>query len=356
MCSFSATEIFPDAIAAYAYGDCMLTYHCGGGGAGVLRLLDDGSVLWSKIYPEGDAQFSAIQHIGDGEFIIAGRMGTDALVVKLNEYWAIPWQKKYGGSNADYANSIQQAVDGGYIVGGCTRSFGAGGNDGWALKIDGSGAMPGCSVISHNAGSLSDLPMPWIIGSCCGEAEVGTVAVTETDCVPRDISVAEEGICSYSIPDDMDGDGTLNYQDTCPMIPNGPALGICRRGTSIGTTCTSNEACGLNGYCLLNQEEYACICVSDFDCDLDADGSDAVRIKSHFGRYALDNPCSNENPCNGDFNCDSDVDGSDVAQFKSAFGRFFCFSGAFSSDDYTASCMSPCFDCFDGVYAYTCTY
>jgi hypothetical protein len=89
---------------------------------------------------------------------------------------------------------------------------------------------------------------------------------------------------------------------------------------------------------------------------LDADGSDAVKIKSHFGRYSLDNPCSNESPCNGDFNCDSDVDGSDVAQFKSAFGRFFCLGGAFSSDDYTASCMSPCFDCFDGVYAYTCTY
>jgi hypothetical protein len=154
----------------------------------------------------------------------------------------------------------------------------------------------------------------------------------------------------------MDGDGTLNYLDSCPKIPNGPAVGMCRRGTLVGTTCTSNEACGLNGYCLLNQEEYACVCVSDFDCDLDADGSDAVRIKSDFGRYFLDNPCSNESRCNGDFNCDSDVDGSDVAQFKTAFGRFFCLGGAFASDDYTASCMSPCFDCVDEGYAYTCTY
>jgi hypothetical protein len=334
----------------------MLIYHCGGGGTGVLRLLDDGSVLWSKVYSGGDARFSSIQHIADGEFIIAGRVGTDALVVGLNDYRAITWQKKYGGSNADYANSIQKAIDGGYIVGGGTRSVGAGGNDGWALKIDGNGAIPGCSIISRSDVSLSDLPGPWTIGSCCGEVEVAPVAVTDTNCIPRDISVAEAGICSYSIPDDMDGDGTLNYQDNCPLIPNGPALGICRWGTSIGTTCTSDEACGLNGDCFLNQEEYACICVSDFDCDLDADGSDAVRIKSHFGRYILSNPCSNENPCNGDFTCDSDVDGSDVAQFKSAFGRFFCLGGAFSSDDYTASCMSPCFDCFDGVYAYTCTY
>jgi len=181
--------------------------------------------------------------------------------------------------------------------------------------------------------------------------------VTDTDCVPHEISAAEQGICSYSIPDDMDGDGTLNYLDSCPMIPNGPAVGICRRGTLIGATCTSNEECGLNGYCFLNQEEYACVCVSDFDCDLDADGSDAVKIKSDFGRYLLTNPCSNENPCNGDFTCDSDVDGRDVAQFKTAFGRFWCGAGVSSSDDgYTASCMSPCFNCVDDIYAYTCTY
>jgi hypothetical protein len=100
-----------------------------------------------------------------------------------------------------------------------------------------------------------------------------------------------------------------------------------------------------------------CVCVSDFDCDLDADGSDAVKIKSDFGRYLLTNPCSNENPCNGDFTCDSDVDGRDVAQFKTAFGRFWCGAGVSSSDEgYTASCMSPCFNCVDDIYAYTCTY
>jgi hypothetical protein len=355
ICSFSATDIFPGSITEF-FGSYMLTYYCGGSGTGFLEILRDGSILWSKVYSEGDARFSAIQHIADGAFIVTGKIGTDALVLKLRDYRVISWQKKCGGSNADYENSVQQAIDGGYVIGGSTRSFGAGGTDGWALKIDGNGAIPGCSVISHNAGSLSDLPGPWTIGSCCGEAEVGPVAVTETDCVPRDISVAEGGVCAYSIPDDIDGDGTLNYLDSCPMIPNGPAVGICRRGTLIGATCTSNEECGLNGYCFLNQEEYACVCVSDFDCDLDADGSDAVKIKSDFGRYLLTNPCSNENPCNGDFTCDSDVDGRDVAQFKSAFGRFFCLSGAFASDDYTASCMSPCFDCVDGIYTYTCTY
>jgi hypothetical protein len=355
MCSFTDFDIYPGSIAG-EYGDSMLTFYCGGSGSGVLRLLDDGGVLWSKVYSEGDAQFSAIQQTSDSEYIIAGRMGTDALVLQLNDYRVITWQKKYGGSNADYANSVQQAIDGGYVVGGSTRSFGAGGTDGWALKIDGNGAIPGCSVISHNAESLSDMPGPWTIGSCCGEVAVGTVAVTDTDCIPRDISAVEQGICSYSIPDDIDGDGTLNYLDNCPKIPNGPAVGICRRGTLIGATCTSNEACGLNGYCLLNQEESACVCVSDFDCDLDADGSDAVKIKSDFGRYLLTNPCSNENPCNGDFTCDSDVDGRDVAQFKTAFGRFWCGAGAFASDGYSASCMSPCFDCVDGIYTYTCTY
>ncbi len=359
MCSFSDFDIYPGSIAQAADG-YILTYYCGGNGAGLLELAGDGSMVYRAMhYSGGDARFSTAQKTADGGYVIAGRLAQDALVVKYESIygaWHIAWKKAYGGSDADYAGSIQQSIDGGYIVGGSTRSFGAGGNDGWALKIDGNGAIPGCPIISHSTVSFSDLPSPWTIGSCCGEVAVGTVAVTDTDCVPRDIAAAEQDICSYSIPDDIDEDGTLNYQDNCPKIPNGPNLGICRWGTAIGSTCTSDEACGLNGDCYLNQEEYACICVSDFDCDLDADGSDAVKIKSDFGRYLLTNSCSNENPCNGDFSCDSDVDGSDVAQFKTAFGRFWCGAGALASDGYSASCMSPCFNCVDEVYAYTCTY
>ena len=48
------------------------------------------------------------------------------------------WQKTYGGSNDEWARSIQQTTDGGYIVAGGTYSFGAGG-DFYIIKTDSEG-------------------------------------------------------------------------------------------------------------------------------------------------------------------------------------------------------------------------
>jgi hypothetical protein len=49
------------------------------------------------------------------------------------------WAKTYGGASDDYASSIQQTSEGGYIVAGSTASFGAGSRDAWVLKLDASG-------------------------------------------------------------------------------------------------------------------------------------------------------------------------------------------------------------------------
>jgi PKD repeat protein len=49
------------------------------------------------------------------------------------------WAKTYGGSGWEYPGSIQQTIDGGYVVGGQTASFGEGGYDIWVLKLDSNG-------------------------------------------------------------------------------------------------------------------------------------------------------------------------------------------------------------------------
>jgi hypothetical protein len=41
----------------------------------------------------------------------------------------------------DYAQSIQQTSDGGFVVAGFTASFGAGLRDFWVLKLDASGSV-----------------------------------------------------------------------------------------------------------------------------------------------------------------------------------------------------------------------
>ncbi|HPU44096.1 MAG TPA: hypothetical protein PLS98_07770, partial [Dictyoglomaceae bacterium] len=63
----------------------------------------------------------------------------DVYVLKLKSDGSLDWYKTYGGSNYDAANSIQQTVDGGYIVAGITDSFGAGKTDVYVIKMDANG-------------------------------------------------------------------------------------------------------------------------------------------------------------------------------------------------------------------------
>ncbi len=114
--------------------------------AWVLKLNSDGSIAWQKRY--GDTYWNSaysIQQTSDGGYIVAGEAHpgidyqSDAWVLKLNSDGSIAWQKRYGGSGADSARSIQQTSDGGYIVAGYTsKSFG---HDAWILKLDSSGGV-----------------------------------------------------------------------------------------------------------------------------------------------------------------------------------------------------------------------
>ena len=78
-----------------------------------------------------------IQEVSDGGYVVVGDTESygagdgDGWILKLTPYGDSEWQRTYGGSKDEYFASIGQTIDGGYIVGGNTLSYGAGRNDFW---------------------------------------------------------------------------------------------------------------------------------------------------------------------------------------------------------------------------------
>jgi len=112
----------------------------------VLKLNADGGLQWEKNFGGGDIdKAESIQQVADGGYIVAGGTASlgdiagDVYVLKLDASGELLWQKTYGGVNWDVAHSIQQTTDGGYIVAGTTQSFGAGSWDVYVLKLDANG-------------------------------------------------------------------------------------------------------------------------------------------------------------------------------------------------------------------------
>lgn len=115
----------------------------------VLKLRPDSTVEWQKTYGGGDwdvADF--IQQTADGGYIVAGKTKSfgagrvDFLVLKLRQDGTVEWQKTYGGAGEEWTASVQQSDDGGYIVVGDTcASFGAGHIDMWVLKLQPDGSV-----------------------------------------------------------------------------------------------------------------------------------------------------------------------------------------------------------------------
>ncbi len=117
----------------------------------VLKLNSDGSLAWQKTFggsnnDDYDGAYS-IQQTIDGGYIVAGYTnsfgsgGYDVYILKLNSNGTLIWQKTFGGGLDDKAYSIQQTTDGGYIVAGYTNSFGSGGYDVYVLKLNSDGSL-----------------------------------------------------------------------------------------------------------------------------------------------------------------------------------------------------------------------
>ncbi len=103
-------------------------------------------ILWTKTYGGAEWEIGySINVTNDGGFIIAGQTnsygagGNDMYLVKINAEGDTLWTRTYGGPGADVAFSVQQSLDGGYILAGRTTPSGSSDPDVYLVKTDATG-------------------------------------------------------------------------------------------------------------------------------------------------------------------------------------------------------------------------
>ena len=126
----------------------------------VVKIDSAGSLVWQKCYGgSANEWLSDGLKTSDGGYILAGSSfsvdgqvsgnhgGFDYWIVKIDSSGNIQWQKCFGGSMDEWAYSIKQTPDSGFVVAGNSQSNDSlvsgnhGGKDFWVIKLDLSGNL-----------------------------------------------------------------------------------------------------------------------------------------------------------------------------------------------------------------------
>ncbi len=119
---------------------------------------------WAKAYGGSSSEYiRSIQKTNDGGFIVVGYTNTygagnyDIWALKLDSAGAVQWQNAYGASGTEYAYSIQQTNDDGYIIAGSTTSYGTGGEDALIIKLNSNGSIQTAAIYGDEASGIDTI-------------------------------------------------------------------------------------------------------------------------------------------------------------------------------------------------------
>jgi hypothetical protein len=116
-----------------------------GGGAWLIKTDAYGVPVWNKTYvgSYGGSTTNSLIQCSDGGYALAGSTteasgsSNDAWLVKTDSNGKVQWNRAYDrGSSDDFAHSVVQTNDGGYLIAGSTRSLGSVNSDAYLVKTD----------------------------------------------------------------------------------------------------------------------------------------------------------------------------------------------------------------------------
>ncbi len=131
----------------YVVAGSTSSFGAGGADAWIAKIDSTGVMEWQKAIggPYHETAY-AIEETADG-YVLAGHTSSfavglyDAWMVKLDAAGTVKWQRAFGGTGWERAESIQQTADGGYALAGWTTSWGSGSYDAWCVRVNKNGKV-----------------------------------------------------------------------------------------------------------------------------------------------------------------------------------------------------------------------
>jgi len=132
----------------YAIAGATTSFGAGDWDVYVVKLDANGNLQWTRtIGGENEDRGHSFIQTSDGGYAVAGYTTSfgagdkDIYVVKLDANGNLQWTKTIGGPESEESHSLIQTSDGGYAIAGYTKSFGAGGEDVYVVKLDANGNL-----------------------------------------------------------------------------------------------------------------------------------------------------------------------------------------------------------------------
>jgi PKD repeat protein len=195
----------------------------------VVKLTTTSAIEWQNtIGGSGDDRLQSIQQTTDGGYILGGysesgisgdktktsQGDADYWVVKIAATGTIEWQNTIGGSIEDYLLSIQQTTDGGYILGGYSRSgisgdkteANQGSSDYWVVKLSATGTIQWQNTIGGSSNDyLQSIQQTTDGGYILGGYSNSNISGDKTE--------TSQGDSDYWVVK-LTGTGTIEWQNT----------------------------------------------------------------------------------------------------------------------------------------------
>jgi hypothetical protein len=229
----------------------------------LLRTDSNGDTLWTKRFDfHGDVdRGDDIVLADDGGLVIAGRTRNAGnmrlLSMKTDSLGIIAWSREYGSSSSDFAESIDNTSDGGFVICGGANGFpfdffvvriGANGDSLWAATYDYDG-IAGDSDDSFETRVYPDGDI-----MVFGYADVQTGSGADNDCWAIKIhdGALQPSGCEY-VAGDVNGSESLNGLDVTYGVaffkggPVPPYECECTPGNTWYVAGDVNGSCSYNG-------------------------------------------------------------------------------------------------------------